>query len=67
MTVEATRPLLLIYAPAAHAEHASILVMGWPLAFKFTEQMVDSELPSPNPRRSELSNHSQRQNFPRNL
>ena len=25
------------------------------LAFKFTEQMVDSELPSPNPRRSELS------------
>ena len=30
MTVEATRPFLLIYAPAAHAEHASMLVMGWP-------------------------------------
>ena len=25
------------------------------LGFKFTEQMMDSELPSPNPRRSELS------------
>jgi hypothetical protein len=36
LTVEATRPFLLIYAPAAHAEHASMLGDG--LAFKFTEQ-----------------------------
>jgi hypothetical protein len=50
MTVEATRPFLLIYAPAAHAEHAEHACDG--LALEFTEQMVDSELPSPNPRRS---------------
>ena len=30
MTVEATRPFLLICAPAAHAEHTTVLVMGWP-------------------------------------
>ena len=43
MTVEATRPFLLICAPAAHAEHMHRACDG--PAFEFTGHVVDSDFP----------------------